>query len=221
MFKDVLEIYNRNLISIIILCLILVIPVNFISMMLVIYVSASDHFSYPGLVKLCILLINFIILFPPFSLMTMNDLEDRESGLKDYFLAFIENFSFLLIFTIIIFGLSLVGAVFLFIPTLFGAAFLFLTPVFLHSNSLKDNFSKVWISLKTENIFILIDIMMLVSLQLFVWFLAALLVDQFDNNVLVYIALRVLVNTLLFPFFYIYITRKYSEVSYKTDREIA
>lgn len=221
MFRDILDIYNRNIISIITLSLVLVIPVNIATVMFILYVSGSEQFRYPSLVNLCILLINFIILFPPFSLMVMNDLEDKDTSLKDCLFSFIHYFSFLLVFTIMVYLLSLLGAVFLFIPTLIGAVYLFLIPVFIHSNSVKVNFLQVWNLFKNENIFIVFDMIMLGSLQLLVWLLAAYLIDQFENNVIVYISLKVLVNTILFPFFYIYITRKYSASFVKTSKELS
>lgn len=127
------------------------------------------------------------------------------------FKAFINNFGYIFIFTFIFYILSVYGSFLLLIPTFIGLSMILLMPLFIQKKSIRDSLRSAWKVVKEENIFILIDLLIIVSLNVFVWSGALYIVQGFENNLFFYIILRSLINALLFPFIYIYLTIKYQQ----------
>ena len=67
-------------------------------------------------------------------------------------------------------------------------------------------------NLKKEHIFILIDILIIVSLNFLIWSGSLYLLSSFENNGLVFIAVRVLLNALFLPLIYFYLTIKFETI---------
>lgn len=89
MFKDVLDIYNKHLPSILVLSITLVFPVTFFIQLVVVYVYESSTVLFPSIISLCLLIINFIVLFSPFSFLTHKDLSDETVSLKELYAVFL------------------------------------------------------------------------------------------------------------------------------------
>jgi len=215
MFRDIFEIYNKHLPTILILCVSLVFPITFFIQLSIVYVYESGSFAVPSLISFCLLVINFIILFSPFSFLTIKDLQDDPFRLKELFAAFFNHFLYLLLFTIVVYAVSVLGSFLLLIPTIVGIAILMLAPIFLHEESIKGNLHNVWTTLKAENISVIGDIILIISTQLLLWSLLTYAVKDLDNSFFFFLVLRTLINTFLFPFFYIYLTRRYGLVERK------
>lgn len=123
--------------------------------------------------------------------------------------AFLKQFGYVLVFTLIFYIIAVYGAVLLLIPTFIGLSMILLLPLFVNKATIRDSLSSAWNILKEENIFILIDLLIIISLNLFVWSGALYIVKGFENNMFFFIILRCIINALVFPVIYIYLTIKY------------
>lgn len=98
------------------------------------------------------------------------------------FKAFINNFGYIFIFTLIFYILSVYGSFLLLIPTFIGLSMILLMPLFIQKESVRDSLRSAWKVVKEENIFILNDLLIIVSLNVFVWSGALYIVQGFENN---------------------------------------
>lgn len=210
MIRDTLDIYNRNLVNIIIVSCILVIPVT-IFLLLAGQYMYELNIEQPYIPIFFFVILNFTVLFPPFFFITWHDLNDQSYQWSAMFKAFINNFGYIFIFTLIFYILSVYGSFLLLIPTFIGLSMILLMPLFIQKESVRDSLRSAWKVVKEENIFILNDLLIIVSLNVFVWSGALYIVQGFENNLFFFIILRSLINALLFPFIYIYLTIKYQQ----------
>lgn len=212
MIRDVLDSYNRHLPSILLVSILLVFPISLFIQLVIIYVYKTGEFTYPSLIHLCLMFLNFTLLFAPFRLVAIKDLHDEEYKIKELFLSFFNHFAFILFFTIIVYTLAVFGFFLLLIPTILGFAFILLTPLFLDEQSIKKGFGQVWSVIVKENVSIFVDIIIIISIQSLLWGVFMYIVKGFDNSLLFYLILRAFLNTFLFPLFYLYLTRKYGAI---------
>jgi hypothetical protein len=209
MIREVLDIYNRNILPILICCVTLVAPVTYFLLFAIEHIISLDTVEYTSLTALFLLVLNFSILFPPFFFITWQDLNDEQFALRDVFSTFVLQFGFVLIGTLSFYLIAIFGSVLFLIPTFVGIAMILLLPLFTERKSVKDSLKGLWSIVLSENIFILLDVVIIVCLNYLVWSGVTYIVADFENNQLVYVTLRAFVNALLFPLIYIYLTVKY------------
>ncbi|MDE3840774.1 hypothetical protein C0966_15980 [Bacillus methanolicus] len=213
MVRDIIDIYNRNVITILILSLVLVFPVTFFVYFASIYLYQADSIEYANLPVLYLLVLNFTVLFPPFFSLAQNDLNDRLYKKRKLIMIFINKFGYITFLTLAFFFIGIFGSFFFFIPTFIAGCLMLLFPLFSDEGKVGISIRKTWTIFKKEHIFILLDILLLISLNVLAWAGATYLVANFENNTMVYILLRAIINSIIFPLVYFYLTIKYRKDS--------
>ncbi|MFE8703876.1 hypothetical protein ACFYKX_25215 [Cytobacillus sp. FJAT-54145] len=209
MLRDISDIYNRNIINILLICLVLVVPVTFFSYAAITYFNELETLEYRNIPAFCMWILNFSILFPPFFYIAKMDITEKEVNLIKILSVFINKFGFVAFLTIILFIIGMLGSVLLFIPSFLAIFMIILFPLFTDKENVLESLRSVWSVIKNEHIFIIVDVLILLSLNVLVWSGSFYLVANFENNTFVYIILRALTNSLLFPILYFYLTLKY------------
>lgn len=209
MLRKVADIYNRNIINILLTCCVLVVPVTFFSFFAIVYMTRLETIQYENIPAFCMWILSFTILFPPFFYMVKMDSEDKELKFIKLLSVFFQKFGIVALLTIAFYIVGMLGSVLLFIPTFIAINMILLLPLFTDKETVRETIKAVWNVMKREHIFILLDVLIIVSLNVLVWSGSLYFIDQFENNNLVYITLRALINSLLFPLIYFYLTFKY------------
>jgi hypothetical protein len=209
MIRDITDIFNRNLIYILGLSLAVVIPYTFFILSAINYFYIVDTIEYQNLIAIFLIVMNFTALFPPFYYLAKSDLQDTTVKWTDLIKTFLRNFGLITFFTALFFIIGMVGSVLFFIPTILSIIIIFLLPLFCDQTSIRKVFHNIWGVIKKEHIFILLDIIIIVSLNLLIWSGSMFLLSSFENNSLVFVAVRVLLNALFLPVIYFYLTIKY------------
>lgn len=209
MFKDSLDIYNRNLLKIILLGLVLVVPVSIFCFQAIFYVFQEVDTQYANIYAALITLINFTLLYPPFIRIALSEVNDEESStLRELIKEFVNGFGMIIIFTLALFTIAVWGIV-LIVPSIICVILLILFPLFIDQKKVSHIFKNIGNVLIKENFFILIDLLIILSINLLAWSGITFLLSSFDNNFYVYVISRSLINAALFPLIYIYLTLKY------------
>ncbi|MGI8386739.1 hypothetical protein [Robertmurraya sp. P23] len=209
MLRDVADLYNRNITNILLICLILVVPFTFFNYAAIVYIMNLDTLEYANIPALALWVLNFTILFPPFFLIAKKDATDQEVNLKEILSFFIMRFGFVSIITVSFFVIGMFGSILLFIPTFFAVLVILLFPLYTDRENIGEAMKGVWEIILKEHIFLLLDVLIIVSLNVLVWSGSLYLLSGFENNTLVFIVLRALINSLVFPIVYFYLTFKY------------
>lgn len=209
MLRDVAEIYNRNIINILLICLVLVIPVTLFTFFAITYLIENPALEYANIPSFCLWILNFTILFPPFFYIIKMDASDKEIGFIKLLSVFINKFGLVALATIAFFIVGLFGSILLLIPSFFSILFILLLPLFTDRENVGEVLKGVWGIIKKEHIFILLDVLIIVSLNVLVWSGSLYLIANFENNTIVFITLRAVINALLFPLIYFYLSLKY------------
>ncbi len=209
MLRDVMDLYNRNIINILLICLILIVPITFFNYSAIIYLTGLETLEYANIPALCIWILNFTMLFPPFFLLAKMDASENDVSFKQLFSFFVMKFGAVALLTITLFIVGLLGSILFMIPTFIAVVAILLFPLFTDHEHVGDALRGVWSVLKKEHVFILLDVLIIVSLNVLVWSGSLYLLANFENNTLVFITLRSLVNALIFPLIYFYLTFKY------------
>lgn len=211
MIRDISDIYNRNIVTILLISLVLVIPFTFFIFTAIQYFYVIDTVEMDNLIALFLIIINFTALFPPFFHLASKDLQDHPCQFMDLVKVFFRNFGYMSFVTILFFIIGALGSFFLFIPTVLSIIVIFLIPLFTDKGNIREAFNGIWNIMKKEHISILLDIFIVLSLNLLVWSGTLYLLANFENNSLVYITVRVLLNAIFLPLIYFYLTIKYRD----------
>jgi hypothetical protein len=210
MLKETFYIFNQNMVKIFTLSLLVVLPVSYLIQSFVVYFLNAEYISTPNLYAMCMILLNFTVVFPPFFVLAKQYLNDEEYNLKTSIISFLDNFFLILIVTVISFVIMIFGAPLILIPTLLSLAFLLVFPMIASEElPVGVKIKKTWSVIKRENIGILGDLILVISLNIALWFLFTLFVENMENNLLVYLTLKVLIYTMFSPLIYIFLTVKY------------
>ncbi|RFU67767.1 hypothetical protein D0469_13650 [Peribacillus saganii] len=209
MIRDITDMFNRHLLNIILINLVLVMPFTFFIFSAIAYFGGLETIQLNNLIIVFLIIINFTALFPPFFYMAKNDLSETPYSWMDLLKVFFGEFGYIGFFTIVLFLIGMFGSVLLFIPTVLATAAILLIPLFSDEKSIRKSISGVWKVLKEEHIFILLDVLIIAALNLLVWSGSLYLLADFENNSFVYIIVRVLLNAFLFPLIFFYLTIKY------------
>lgn len=209
MVREILDIYNRNWSQILVWSLFIILPVTSISFLSIMYVNISDKVISPEYFSTFIVVCNYIICIPPFMKMVIVDKQDQHIHPIEGITHFIKQFGILFIFTAIIYFIAVVGMYFLFIPTMFALPFLLVFPFFSESRNAKEVCTQTIQTIAKENISLIGELAVIVSLNIGCWVVMILFMSQYDNNIFAFLVIRVLMNVLLFPFIYIYLTLRF------------
>jgi len=215
MIREMLDIYNSNWSQILIWSLLIILPVTTLSFIFLIYFNWSEDVVVPEYLSGFVLFINFIICIPPFMKMVIRTKNDEYINSTEGLVVFIKQFGILLIITIVLYIIAIVGATFLFIPTFFALLFLLVFPFYSDSTSVKDVYLKTLHTLKRENFSLLGDLLIILSLNIACLGVTMIFLSQFDNNIISFLIIRILLNIFMFPFLYIYLTLRYRKDVYE------
>lgn len=210
MFRETFGIYNRNLLKIMLIGLLVVLPVSIFCFQAISYVFTDVSSKYSNIYATFFIVINFTLLYPPFIRITLQDINDGDSAsIKDLIIAFVNDFGLIVLFTLGLYFLALWGIGLAFIPTIISLVLLVIFPLFVDQKKITSVIKQLGRVMLKENIFILFDLLIIVSINLLVWAGISILLNSFDNNFYVYAFTRSLINVALFPLIYIYLTIKY------------
>ena len=141
--------------------------------------------------------------------MVIQTKNDEYINATEGLLVFMKQFGILFIITMVLYFIAIVGATFLFIPTVFALLFLLVFPFFSDSISVKNVYQKTIHTIIRENFALLGDLLIVFSLNIACWGITMIFVSQYENNILSFLIMRILLNIFIFPFLYIYLTIRY------------
>lgn len=213
MIKESFGIFNRHLLSIIWLSLLIVMPLTLFLYIAMVYIyQFAEADQYPSLYALFLIILNFTLVIPIFNQIAKDDSEDEEQlSLLQLLLSFVTKFGIILFVSLPLYLIGTMGTIFLFIPTVVCGVLILLFPFFVDESSIRGMFHQVGRVLKTENIFLLLDILIIVCTQLLAFGLMTMLFSNFENNLFAYGFGRAFVNALTFPVLVFYLTLRYKK----------
>lgn len=209
MVREIFDIYNRNWSQILIWSFFIILPVTIISFLSMIYVNMSEEAIAPEYFSVFLIILNFIICIPPFMKMVIAYKQDHDINPIEGIIYFIKQFGILFIFTTTFYFVAVIGIYFLFIPTILALVFLLVFPFFSEGRNVKEVCIKTIHAIVRENISLIGELVIIFSINIGCWVVLTLFLSQYDNNILAFIIIRVLLNALVFPFIYIYLTLRF------------
>ncbi|MEO4054204.1 hypothetical protein [Solibacillus sp. CAU 1738] len=209
MIREILDIYNRNWAQILTWSIVIILPVTIFSFLTMIFINISEDLIAPHYFTSLVFVINFIICIPPFVKMVLKDEQDELLHPIEGIAQFIQQFGFLLLFTASFYFIGFIGMYLLFIPTIFALFVMLIFPFFSDSKSVKEVFVRTIEAIAKENVALFGDLLIILSINFGIWATVMLFFSQYDNNMLAYLIIRVVLNILILPFVYIYLTLRY------------
>lgn len=209
MIREIFDIYNSNWNQILVWSLLIIFPVTSLSLIFLIYFNWSEDVLIPEYLSGFVIFINFIICIPPFVKMVIRTKNDESINSTEGLVAFVKQFGILFVMTIVLYFIAIVGASFLLIPTFIALLFLLVFPFFSDSTSVKSLYKQTIHTIKRENFALLGDLLVVFSLNIACWGITMIFVSQYETNILSFLIIRVLLNIVIFPFLYIYLTIRY------------
>lgn len=209
MIREILDIYNRYWSQILIWSVAIILPVTIISFSGMIYINMSEEAIAPEFFSVFAIVLNFIICIPPFMKMVIAYKQDDPMNLVEGFVYFIKQFGILFILTGIVYFIAVAGMYFLFIPTVFALVFLLVFPFYSEGRTIKSICKQTFHIIKRENIAIIGELMIVFCINLVCWIAMMLFLAQYENNIFALMIVRVLLNVLVFPIVYIYLTLRF------------
>ncbi|RHW39909.1 hypothetical protein D1B33_03415 [Lysinibacillus yapensis] len=209
MIRDILDIYNRNWSQILVWSLAIIFPVTTISFLGMIYVNISQEAIVPAIFSVLAIVLNFIVCIPPFMKMVIAYKQDDTIHPMEGILYFIKQFGILFILTSIFYFIAVMGMYLLFIPTFIAIVFLLIFPFFSEGRNVKSVFKQTFQTIVRENIALIGELLIIFSINIGCWGAMMLFMSQYENNIFAFLMIRVLLNVLVFPFIYIYLTLRF------------
>lgn len=212
MIKTSFEMYNKYLIKIMMISLMIVIPLSLFVYFSVYYLSdylAADQ--YPHLYIMFLLIMNFICVVPVYRKLTKSEMDDEEEPttielVKEFF----GHFGVILLVSLPLFMIAIYGIVLAFIPTIICSALILVFPFYVHELNFKSILNKTGSVLIRENILIVLDLMIIISAQILIYSLLMLAFSNFESNIYVYGIIQALVNAVVYPLLIFYLTQRYA-----------
>ncbi|MCG7344231.1 hypothetical protein MHZ92_08805 [Sporosarcina sp. ACRSL] len=211
MFKDVLDIYNRNLLDILFLMVLVILPVTSLIFLAIIYFGIEFDGELSVFFVGYSIIINFIICLPPFLWLTLKDLNDEKAGLKKCLAFFATQFGPLLFTTFLFYSIAIYTSWMMLVPTIIILLFTMIYPFFSDFPTLKEMFIQAKNKIFEENIAIVVDLIIITSTLVLLWAGMTYFMQNFDNNIISFMLIRSLLNMVIFPFLYIYLTLRYRD----------
>ena len=209
MIREMIDIYSRHLLLILSLSVIIIFPITIAGYFASMMSFEIDALTTPTYFAGLLMLINFIICAPPFLKLVLRDMEDEKMPLREGVIFFFRQFGPLLVLTIVLYIAAVYSMWMLFIPTALLLIFLMVVPYFSDEQQFKAMIQKTIRKIVEENIVILIDLIIVISINLLVWALMMLVLHNYENNIYGYMVLRGILNTISLPIIYIYLSLRY------------
>ncbi|WP_252502256.1 hypothetical protein [Sporosarcina sp. Marseille-Q4943] len=209
MFKNIFDIYNRNLLDILFLMVLVILPVTSLIFIAIIYFGTAFDGELSVFFLGYSIIINFIICLPPFLWMILKDLNDEKAGLKKCLTFFATQFGPLLFTSFIFYTLAIYTSWMMLVPTILILLFTMIYPFFSDYPTLKDMFIQAKNKIFEENIAIFVDLIIIISTLVLLWAGMTYFMQNYDNNIVSFMLIRSLLNMIVFPFLYIYLTVRY------------
>lgn len=207
-----IDIYNRNWAQILLWSIVIIVPVTSLSFLGIIYINGSEEVSIPHYLSGLALFLNFTLCVPPFMQMVLAEEMDETISPLEGIRVFFQRFGLLLIFTILIYVVAVYGMFLFFVPTIFALFFLLIFPFFSDDRSVKEILNRTFRTIGKENLSLFGDVIVVMSINLGIWAIIMVFFEQYENNVLAYLLVRNVMNILVFPLTYIYLTLRYRRV---------
>lgn len=211
MFKNVMDIYNRNIVTILLLMFVIVLPITCIIYVAIIYYSAEFDGELSVFFLGFSIIINFIICIPPFLWLVLKDLNDEKASLKECLKFFSTQFGPLLFTSFLFYTLAIYTSWMFFIPTFILLLFTMIYPFYSDYPTLKEMFIHTRDKIFEENIAIIVDMIIITSTLVFLWAGISYFIQNFDNNIISFMLIRSILNMGIFPVLYIYLTLRYRD----------
>lgn len=209
MIREILDIYNRNWNQILIWSTIIILPITTFTFFSMIFLNVSEDILAPHYFMGFIFILNFILCIPPFFKMVIIDQQDEVIKSIDGIFFFVKQFGLYFLITGVFYFIAYLGMYLLFIPTLFALFFLLVFPFFSENRSLKEIFTQTVQAIVKENFALIGDLIIILSINLGIWLGMMLFFGQYENNIFAYLIIRIVLNILVFPFIYIYLTLRF------------
>ena len=217
MIREMFDVYSRHLIMILLLSVFIIFPITMAGYFAAMMSYEIDTLTTPTYFAGLLMLINFIICAPPFLKLVLRDREDEKMTLKEGILFFVKQFGPLLMLTILLYLAAIYSMWMFFIPSAVILIFLMVLPYFSDEQNLKSMVKKTFTKIMDENIVILIDLIIVISINLLVWALMMYVLHNYENNIYGYMVLRGILNTFSLPIIYIYLSLRYRNEFIRTD----
>src|SRR5690625_1084938 len=220
MIKESFRIYNDHLIKILILSVMIVIPLTLFNYFATYYFYTNlQEDQYPAMYAFFLIVVNFTLLIPVFKKLAVSDLLDEDDvSIWELSYEFIRHFGLIMLVTIPLYIVGMLGSSLLFIPTFICFSIILLVPFFVNQDKIRDVFKKVGRVFRDENIFLLLDCLVIVCLQVLVWSLFSLSFESFENNFYVYAVSIAIINALIYPVLIFYLTMRYVNIDSESGR---
>ncbi|MFX3673026.1 MAG: hypothetical protein ACE3JQ_01080 [Paenisporosarcina sp.] len=209
MTREIFQIYNRNLYSIIFLSITIIFPITALIFTAILYLNEINGLTSQTYIAGLLLLINFILCAPPYLKLVLLDLQDEKMGWREGFQFFIKQFGPLFITSVALYLTALYTMWLFLIPSILILMYLLIIPYYSDVNSYKSMMKLAGSKLIDENISVLIDLVIVISVSLLVWSGMMYLMQNFQNNLYGYMLIRVILNIFTLPFIYIYLSLRY------------
>ncbi|GAA0497269.1 hypothetical protein GCM10008986_25300 [Salinibacillus aidingensis] len=212
MIKESLALYNRQLMKILMLSVILVIPLTLLCYFATFYFYQQlTNQQYPNLYALFLIVVNFTLIIPVFNRLAISDIEDEEDlSVWKLLYEFIRHFGTILFLTVPLYILGVLGSFLLYIPTILCFSLILLIPFYVSHSKVNDMIRHAGRTMRDEHLLLLMDWLVILSVQVLVWGLIMLTFENFENNVYVYGIARAIINSFVFPLLIFYLTFRYS-----------
>lgn len=203
--------YNRHLIKIVMLSVLLVIPFTLFCYFATYYLYQQlTNDQYPNLYALFFIVVNFTLIIPVFRRLAITDVEDDEyPSVVELLYEFIKHFGVILFLTIPFYIIGILGSSLFFIPTFLCFSMILLIPFYVSHNGVKDILRYAGRTMRNENIILFLDWLVILSVQALVWGGIMVAFANFENNFYVYGIARAILNSFVFPLLIFYLTFRY------------
>lgn len=209
MIKEVFDLYNRNWLHILMWSILLIVPITTFSFVGILYVFDSEGIHNPAYLAGWLLVLNFVLGIPPFLKLVMKDEMDESMSVMEGLQFFLKQFGFVLLTSVVIYVIGLIGMYLLFIPSILAVLFLMIFPFFSEKSSVKEVIVQTFRKMKDENISLIGDLFIIVGLNIVIWTSVMMFLEQYDNNIMAFLLIRIVMNIIILPILYIYLSLRY------------
>lgn len=204
---------------------IIILPITVLSFLAMVYLNGMEKITMPEYYSGWLLVLNFVLCVPPFLMLVIKDYRDEDVSTKEGIVFFLKQMGLVLLFSSLLYLIAVWGMIIFFIPTIIAFLFILIFPFFTEIKNMKEILRRTALKIADENIALIGDILVVISLNIAIWAAIMAVIQQFDNNIIAFLLIRVVMNMIVFPLLYIYLTLRYREenefssVSYDSRNE--
>jgi hypothetical protein len=206
-FKEGLELYNRQLLKIILVTVTIFLPMYLFVTGWIVFFQQTMEIELINYYLLFFYILLFITILPPYIAIAKSDLEEEEITYWELWKSFLTQFGLLVMATLVLYSFAVAGVFFLYIPSFIALGFLLLFPLYINDrDKISEMIKNAWVGFKTSFLDLLLFIVLALSVNLLVWYLLSSGISYFESNLLTYTILRMIINLIVFPYFFILLT---------------